>query len=262
MTNEELAKRIQAGEDDLLPLLWEQVRRLVSMLMGREYRRHMEWAQRAGITLEDLEQEGYFAFLHALKAYRPAGEYHFTAYLQYHIQNQSNTALGLRSQIKRHDPVNTAANLDAPIPGADDLTLGDSLADDAAEDALYSVEDRLDRQALHQAMEYELGRLRPSQEAVLRSRFYRGLTLEQVAAERGITREKARTEQEAAFRRLRRKGADNRLRSFVEDRDDLAYTLGLKGTGLSRFKDTRTSATEWAAIKLLEVCGSDSEGAE
>lgn len=43
----------------------------------------------------------------------------------------------------------------------------------------------------------------------------------------------------------------------AEDRDGMAYSLGLKGTGLQRFRETRTSATEWAALKLMEVMRGD-----
>ena len=35
MTNEEIAVRIQAGETELLPVLWEQVERFVSQMAGK-----------------------------------------------------------------------------------------------------------------------------------------------------------------------------------------------------------------------------------
>ena len=87
----------------------------------------------------------------------------------------------------------------------------------------------------------------------MRGRYYDGLTLHQVAQQEQIPLSRVRKEEAAAFRKLRR----GKLRHFAEDRDGMAYSLGLKGTGLQRFRETRTSATEWAALKLMEVMRGD-----
>ena len=49
---------------------------------------------------------------------------------------------------------------------------------------------------------------------------------------------------------LRRPKSTKHIRPWL---DELRYSYGLRGTGLQQFKYTRTSATEWAAIKLLEL---------
>ena len=91
----------------------------------------------------------------------------------------------------------------------------------------------------------------------MRGRYYDGLTLHQVAQQEQIPLSRVRTEEAAAFRKLRQ----GKLRHFVETKDEKAYSLGLKGTGLQRFRDTGTSATEWAAMKLMEVLQNDSKRA-
>lgn len=87
----------------------------------------------------------------------------------------------------------------------------------------------------------------------MRGRYYDCLTIQQVANREQITPARVRAEEAAAFRKLRR----GKLRHFVDDRDEVAYFLGLKGTGLQRFRDTRTSSTEWAAFRLMEVIRDD-----
>ena len=67
-SNEELAARIKAGEKSLLPILWGQCRRTVSILAAK-YRGVME--QNAFVDMEDFMQCGYFAMLAAVEAYDP-----------------------------------------------------------------------------------------------------------------------------------------------------------------------------------------------
>ena len=256
MSNETLAERAQAGDVASRNTLWKQVCRWVNVLVGREYCRKEARAAQAGVTQGDLEQEGYFAFLAALKAYDPAGDYLFLSYLTLHVRSQVNQALGLRTKREQLDPIHGAIDLSKPIPDAEDLTLGDCIADETAQDELEAVENRWYRDSLHDAVESELDLLQPAQEAILRGRYHDCLTIQQIANREQITPARVRAEEAAAFRKLRR----GQLRYFVEDRDEKAYSLGLKGTGLQRFRETRTSATEWAALKLMEVMRDDGKG--
>ena len=142
MSNETLAERAQAGDTASRDTLWEQVCRWVNVLVGREYRRKEARAAQAGVTRGDLEQEGYFAFLDAVKAYDPAGGYQFLSYLTLHVRSQVNQALGLRTKREQLDPIHGAIDLFKPTPDAEDLTLGDCIADETAQDELEAVENR------------------------------------------------------------------------------------------------------------------------
>lgn len=64
MTNEEIAVRIQAGETELLPVLWEQVERFVSQMAGKA-----AWAAGHVTSFDDLRQCGYLALVDAVKGY-------------------------------------------------------------------------------------------------------------------------------------------------------------------------------------------------
>ena len=59
-TNEALAERAKAGDGDALAALWMQNRGLLGMMGRRCFFLYEQQAKAAGITLEDVEQEGYF----------------------------------------------------------------------------------------------------------------------------------------------------------------------------------------------------------
>ena len=84
-SNEELAARIKAGEESLLPILWGQCRRTVTILAAK-YRGVME--QNAFVDMEDFMQCGYFAMLAAVEAYDPEKGYKFSSYMNFKYKKQ------------------------------------------------------------------------------------------------------------------------------------------------------------------------------
>ena len=62
-TNEALSAQVKAGDRDALATLWEQNRGLLALMFRRLAARSGRRMQAAGVTLEDLEQEGYFLSL-------------------------------------------------------------------------------------------------------------------------------------------------------------------------------------------------------
>lgn len=70
MTNEELAKAAQQGNQGALPQLWEANRALLFAFAWKFYTRQGKdrCAQR-GVTLEDLQQEAFFALYDAVGAF-------------------------------------------------------------------------------------------------------------------------------------------------------------------------------------------------
>lgn len=81
MTNEELALKIQNGERNLIPTLWEQVERFIYLKSENWYWQHEETCIRCGVALDDLKQVSYFAFLDAIRYYTSADSYKFLTYL-------------------------------------------------------------------------------------------------------------------------------------------------------------------------------------
>ena len=70
MTSEQLVTYIQQGGKELLPILWERVKRLCFMLCGQYYSKYRERFAACGVELCDLRQECYAAFLAAVRSYK------------------------------------------------------------------------------------------------------------------------------------------------------------------------------------------------
>lgn len=67
MTNEQLAQFIQqGGNDELLPLLWDNTRLIIYKKCGQIWRFYSEKLTLHGYSLDDLEQEGYNALVCAV----------------------------------------------------------------------------------------------------------------------------------------------------------------------------------------------------
>lgn len=68
LTNEQLADFIkQGGNDELIPVLWERVKKLLYLLAGRYYRLNTEYCTRCGAELSDLKQAAYTAYIKSLR---------------------------------------------------------------------------------------------------------------------------------------------------------------------------------------------------
>ena len=115
MTNEELAAVIRAGKRDRLMELWAQVRRF-----ALQQARRWAYLGRGGVTLEDLEQSAFLAFLDALEGWRAeAGQ--FLTWYGLRLKAAFTAATGQRTQRDRLDPLDRALSLEAPVGDEDDM---------------------------------------------------------------------------------------------------------------------------------------------
>jgi len=98
------------------------------------------------------------------------------------------------------------ASTDAPIPGADDLVLGDMLQDDDLADPV----DDVDRKELRHVLDGAIATLDERERAILAARFApddsEPVTLEQIGRRMGISRERVRQIERRALERLRELG--------------------------------------------------------
>lgn len=249
MTNEEMALAIQKGDKSLIAPLWEQLRRLIGMYIGRCFRTLQGRCAGAGVTEEDLLQTGFIALMDAVKAYDPASGYKLTAFLKYPLRNRFNTLLGLRTVKAKNDPLNNCDSLDEPLGGEDgDFTRSDVMPDENAQQAF---EDAIESEWCRslRAVEEQLidERLTEGEAAAVRGAFFEGLKLQPIADRLGVTRERVRQLQYHGLRRLRTGDAVKKLKPFMYDEYE---ALGLRGTGLSAFRNNG-SATE-RAVETLE----------
>ena len=143
ITNEELATAAQDGNMEVMPLLWEKNEKLIKLIMFRNLRgRKLP----AGTDEEDVLQCGYFALLAAVKAYKP-GEYKFTSYLNYSIQNAVNEAIHGKS---RRQNVYREVSFNQPVGESEgeDTELWDMIKDEAAERNIFEDIELSDEQRI------------------------------------------------------------------------------------------------------------------
>ena len=100
MTNEQLATFIkQGGNEELIPILWERIRKLMYMKSDRVYSALQSRFNQCGVEVWDLKQSCYTAFLKALEGYKPESGNKFTAYLSYPFRNTVQELTGIAQNI-------------------------------------------------------------------------------------------------------------------------------------------------------------------
>lgn len=224
MENERLALLSQQGGHQALGELWEGLRPLLFSLTWKFYTRQgKERCSSHGVTLEDLQQESFFALCDAVQAYKPEKGYQLTTYLHYATENRFKACMGIQGKA---DALNHADRLERPIPGDEEQReQGHTIPDEKAEAALLAVDDTAQREHFHNVLEQALGELSVVQEAVLRHRFTQRHTRTETAQALHITPQEVRREESKALQLLRGKPAVLHLR------EEALETAAYHGTG-------------------------------
>lgn len=247
--NAALAALAATGNAFALGQLWEINKGLLRSMFWKWYPSHREQADAHGLTVDDFEQEGYFAVQYAAEHYDPGKGFAFSTWLTYAMKRQINQALtgGHRRNVidadgklrtVSADPLNRCTSLDTPLDDTDDgaVTLGDLQPDPAAAQAMQAAEDAIYRKQLHNALEEALNKLTEREQAVIRGSFYDGKSVRQISEEQGLTVVQAKTAKASAFSKLRR---NPRLLRW---HDEVIQTHAWRGTGF----------TAWAAGGSVE----------
>lgn len=237
-TNAALAALAAAGNTFALGQLWEVNKGFVRRQLWQWYEKNKPVADNAGLSFEDLVQEGYFAVDYAAKHYDPERG-SFTTVLSYALMHQIRSATcgehyriietseGKRVQASAN-PLNNCTSLDATLDSEDDgsSTLGDLQPDPAAAQAFQTAEDDLYTEELHNALEDAMTKHLTEREAhVLRRRYYDGQSLQAIGEELGVQRERIRQIEWKACRKL------SGLSSIQRWHDDVITTRAWRGTG-------------------------------
>lgn len=203
MTNELLAEYIQqGGNDELIPILWEKVRKLLYMKSESLYRLHKESCSRKGVEAWDIKQASYTAFLEAIKAYKSETGNKFTSYLNYPFKNAVNELLGLRTSRAANEPLNNSTSLDKPLDESSDgdtFSLLDTIADDTSLDFI----DNMETNAVCDTVRAVVDTLPERYRSVIQARYWEGLTLQTIADRLSVSRENVRAREAKALRILR-----------------------------------------------------------
>ena len=214
--NAALAVLAKAGNAYALGQLWEMNQGFINSQLWKWYTGHREVCDAAAITYEDLQQEGFFAVQNAAAAYDPE-KGAFTTCLGYQLQNVTRKLLlgahvrmvecsdGVIRQVGA-EPMNGAVALDEQLPSDDDSerTRMDLLPDPTAQAAFYAVDDASEADELRSGVNVALGRLDPCAAEVVRGRLMRLEPCDQVAQSLGITRDRVRSLEAKAIRKLYR----------------------------------------------------------
>ncbi len=246
MTNEELAVAYQNNRErdgrHYLVQLWEQNEGLLALMAVRFYAAYPERCARAGLTENDLKQETYFAFLDAVKAFDAKNGYKFVTYLKYPIKNRFETLLGVNRG--KRNPLNECTSLDCPVDGEEGLERSELVEDEYQIAALECVEISLYIEQMHKDLEKAMASLSARERDVLRMKYFKGLTLQEIGVFRGASRQAIAETASQAIRKMRYPQRMRYLRQYCDDMRSHNYFVG---TGLRSWTRTCASSVELAA---------------
>lgn len=234
--NNMLAQLDRRGNEAALAQLWEINRPVLHTMFWRWYDRNRSIADAAGLTLEDFEQEGFFAVKRAAEYHDPEKGAFLTA-LQYSVKHQIREATigghgrymtteeGKTVRIPA-DPLSSASSLDEQLPSDDDdRSIADMVADPAAVQEFESLEKSLYLETLRPVLDKALAMLPEQQREVVRGRFFEKLTLKQAGECVGVSASRAAQLEYYGLRAMRRNASLRRF--YGEDLLSRAY----RGTG-------------------------------
>ena len=255
-TNAALAALAAAGNAFALGQLWEVNKGFIRRQLWQWYEKNKPIADNAGLSFDDLVQEGYFAVDYAAKHYS-AEQGSFTTYLSYALHSQIGKATcgehkrsvttedGRRVAVSAN-PLNNCTSLDAPLDSDDDgsSTRGDLIEDPAASQAFQQAEETIYNHELHDALEKALSKVPEREADVLRHRYYDGKSLRAIGEELGVTRSRV---QEIERRGIRRLQHDSPLQRW---RDEIISARAWRGTGYGAW--FYGGSVEERAVEYLE----------
>ena len=255
-TNTALAALAAAGNAFALGQLWEVNKGFVRRQLWQWYEKNKPVADNAGLSFEDLVQEGYFAVDYAAKHYDPERG-SFTTVLSYALMHQIRSATcgeharviatedGRRMAVSAN-PLNECSSLDAPLDADDEgsSTRGEIIEDPAASQAFQTAEDEIYNEELHDALEEALSKLADREADVLRRRYYEDKSLRRVGEEIGVHAERVRQIEAGAFRKLRK------CPQLTRWRDEVISTRAWRKTGFSAWN--HRGSVEERTVEYLE----------
>lgn len=197
MTNEELATAIQQGQTELIPQLWERVHRIYYLKCNEMYARYEDLFIAHGITIRDLEQECYTAFLESIRGYTAESGLKFSSYIKYPLLKVQDKLLFKR---RTPNPLDGAVSLNTPLhdDGHDPGELIEQITDNGRSPEQYaSVQSMLD--IVNAAVE----RLNDNERFVIKAYFYDEKTLAETAEQLNVSRQRAAQIKDTALNKLR-----------------------------------------------------------
>ena len=137
-------------------------------------------------------------------------------------------------------------SIDAPVPGMDGVTVGDGIPDDF--DLEQVVTDQEAERTDGLLLWKQVSTLPERQQDIILKHFRDNIPLKDIAADCGLSGERVRQLEAKGLKTLHDRAE---LKQVALDRDIGVDSVAYRG-GVRRFRNTRTSATEAAALRDLE----------
>lgn len=198
MTNEQLAVLIQQGNNELLPLLWENTSCLIYKKCGQYWRAYSDKFKRLGYDLSDLKQEGFIILLQALKYYNSDKSYKFSTYLNYAAKNVLSRIINNNDALSQVNTLSLEQPIDEDKDG--DLFLSDIISDSGIEGEFDEVERRILYLPLHQIIDS----LPEAERKAITAYYLENKTYQEIAQESGKTKEEIKSTVQKGLRILRK----------------------------------------------------------
>lgn len=288
LSNEQLVTRIQSGIDeaDNMFILWQQNQRFITML-GKRYTTHAELAdlEQEGYIALCKAVEGYDStkgvpFINyaaywikqymvryiqnccqsvriSVHTYEDIGKYKklmAQVMAEYgrnptdaEISRYMRISLAQVRQLKKDFSMANIQSLDEKISGEDACIRGELVA--SGEDLETDVIEHLDQQKMQRQLWAIVETLEWQQAVTIKARYKENKTLKETGELLGGSIELARQLQQKALRTLRVPRNIRKLHPYYEEYLD---TCAYHRVGMATFNRTWTSATEGAALRMME----------
>lgn len=256
MTNEELVQQIQDGNKELLPELWEGVRRFVRQ---QAYRWACAWVSsdnRNGVNdlTEDLYQEGYLATEEASRRYKPDEGVPFISFLVFYLKKHFRREIAAYKgwtvgTFEKAQKAIKIESLNRPIlnEGSDDaVEFGDKIADPT--DFVEESTERMFLDSLHTRLDSMLKRLEPDERGMIQLRYYKNMGYAGIASLCGCTTDAVATNIKKGIGKLRDMAAQGELDDYI-DKHTNYYTR----VSVAAFQNTGVSSVELVCLKREEM---------
>ena len=190
MTNEEMARAINAGNKDYMNTLWLAVEKFVQSQACKFYHGHLLRCKQTGIDVDDLTQSGYFALIKACDAYTGdlAEKYMFLTVFGQYLKSEFCSLAKMRSTGWQNNTVIQAISLDNKLNSDSEQTFCETMPDRKAEEAFDKVEAREYQEQIKKALDKVWPTLTPSQSRVIYGLYYLNHTYTELAEQSGVTR--------------------------------------------------------------------------
>lgn len=224
MTNEELVEQIQAGNNDLISELWEQLEPLIKWAARRFYVTVMaanSGTLPGGIEVKDLCQHAYFGLSDAIKTYDPGKGAAFSTFLMWHLRKSFQDCIG-RTQHQQRDPLNHAMSLFAPVGNddGDEEILLDRIPNSSAQGSFQAAEKRMFNEQLRVAIDMALDHLPAREATAIRDYYFSGRTQAQIGEDLNCNAQRVAQLQRQGLNHIRRSSDRQKLEAYLDDRTD------------------------------------------